>query len=134
MKLRILPLVAGLAMLLAILAGCASVSTPSGASDPQGARLAQAYHILAKCDQDYDGHISKAMDMTEKAAKMLGVDVHADGIEDKKDGDCIDHLRTAQEMIRIAHSGLPVTGEKKALVTIGVALREVTAALNSAKK
>jgi hypothetical protein len=134
MKIQTLLFGAALATVLAVLAGCVSAGTPTGASDPQGERLQQAYHILAKCDFQRDDHIDKAMKHTKDAAKLLGTDIENDGIKDTKEGDCDQHLHNVQEMLRLAHVGLPVNGDKRAVITIGAALREVTAALEAEKK
>lgn len=104
-------------------------------SDPQGERLAKAYHILAMCDKDYEGHVPKAMEYIKQAAKMLGTDIDKDGIEDKKQGDSDDHLRDALELVRIVHNGSGLgPQQKKALVTVGAAHRELTSAVKTIKK
>src|SRR2546430_15313798 len=101
MNLRFIPIISLLALLcsfttLRTLALPTEIESPSLSggspelqriSDPQGERLAQAYHILAKCDKDYDGHVPKAMELIAKAAALLGVHIKNDGIANKKEGD-----------------------------------------------
>ena len=101
-------------------------------ADPQTERLEIIYHLLARTERDADGHIAKAMKHVKTAATVLGADIRADDPADKIEGDVDEHLRTVREELRLVHEALsPVKSDKKALVYVEAAIREIAAVMKN---
>ena len=103
---------------------------PLTLNDPQTDRREKVYHLLARTERDADGHIAQAMKHVKTANTVVGGDIHTDDPADKIEGDVDEHLRTVREMLRLVHQGLvPVKSDKKALVYVEAAIKEIAAVL-----
>jgi hypothetical protein len=97
------------------------VAQPSGS----GALLTQAYATLSMADHDYKGHRIAAMKQIEKAGTLIGVNVRGDGKGHEQQGVSDQQLRTAQNLLEQARSGLapkPLNHVNKAIEQISIAL------------
>jgi hypothetical protein len=100
---------------------------PSLAAEPagSGALLTQAYATLSMADHDYKGHRIAAMKQIEKAGMLIGVNVRGDGKRHEQQGVSDQQLRTAQNLLEQARSGLapkPLNHVNKAIEQITIAL------------
>ena len=90
-----------------------------------GALLTQAYATLSMADHDYKGHRVAAMKQIELAGKLIGVNVRGDGRGHEKQGASDAQLRTAQNLLEQACSGLapkPLKHVNKAIEQLSIAL------------